>query len=113
MPKLYGIHSVQLKPGVDAQAFERFIAEEAFRTPPSSGLTLRLVKGDRGDREGEYLIIFDYDTVERRNRDFPTPGQPSAVFQQEMQAVSAAWDKLGDFTSTDSFTDYVEVARTT
>ena len=42
---------------------------------------MRLLKGDRGDREGKYYVMLEIESVERRNRLFPgsRPGGPADV----------------------------------
>ena len=60
-----------------------------------SGMTMRLLKGDRGDREGKYLVMFEFDSVERRNQLFPEAGpaarQGSAEFMEWMGAQVRPW----------------------
>ena len=60
-----------------------------------SGMTMRLLKGDRGDREGKYLVMFEFDSVERRNQLFPEAGpaarQGSEEFMEWIRGQARPW----------------------
>jgi hypothetical protein len=34
MPKVFGIHEIELHPGVEGEDFERFVVEEALHAQP-------------------------------------------------------------------------------
>ncbi len=62
------IEGVLLRPGVSEADFERFAIEEYYlmtRLPGEEGF---LLKGDRGDREGGYLLLIAYENLEIRQR---------------------------------------------
>jgi predicted ester cyclase len=65
MAKVYSLHSIALKAGASGSDFEHFFRKEVEPVPGPSGLTMRLLKGDRGDREGKYLLMFEFESVER------------------------------------------------
>lgn len=109
MPKGVSVHEMQLEPTVDRAAFERHIVEEFAPALREIGGTARLLKGLRGDREGKYLLLMEYDDVGAFERYWPDQ-KPSAEFEQWRKAHAAMMDKL--FTAYYSralFTDYSEV----
>jgi hypothetical protein len=48
MPKVYGLHEIELQLGVEPDEFERVFAEEIAPSPPLPGWKTHLLKGDRG-----------------------------------------------------------------
>ena len=115
MSKVYSFHMISLKAGASAQDFEQYFLKDLKSWPMLSGMAMRLLKGDRGDREGKYLVMFEFESVERRNQLFPEAGpaarQTSDEFMQWMSAAGptlAKWDEYA--TPIDMiYTDYREV----
>jgi hypothetical protein len=115
MPRVFGIHEIELRPGVKGEDFERFVVEEALPAQPLPGVQTHVLKGDRGDREGKYLVMFEFESVEHRDRLFPTPGQMSEEAQRLLEQGRAMWDKwdtlaAGPSATSDS-TDYVKLGQ--
>ena len=81
MAKAYGVHDVQLKSGVSAEQLERFLREE-WRPADIPGVRQSWLKGDRGDRAGTYLRVFEFESKETRDRYFPTLMERSAEFER-------------------------------
>ena len=48
MAKLFGMHTIELHPGVKPEDFERFVVEEVNPGPHLPGVVSHLLKGDRG-----------------------------------------------------------------
>jgi hypothetical protein len=48
MPKVFGLHEMELQPGVEPEEYERFFAEEMIPTLTLPGWKIHLLKGDRG-----------------------------------------------------------------
>jgi hypothetical protein len=115
MAKVYSLHMIALKAGASGQEFERFFSENIGSLPGPSGLTMRLLKGDRGDREGKYLIMFEVESVERRNQLFPEAGpaarQMSPEVMQWMGAAGPTLARWNEYTTPFDtiYTDYREV----
>ena len=115
MAKVYSFHMIALKTGVKAADFERFFHEEIATGLSPAGLTERLLKGDRGDREGKYLMMFEFDSVERRDQLFPEAGPGARTMSDEViqwiRGAGPALAKWGEFaTPFDTiYTDYREV----
>ena len=112
MAKVFGLHRVRLRRGINAEEFEKFVTEEVFPLP-WSGLSVHLLKGDRGDREGKYLWVYEFESIEAREEVFPE-GQLSEEFQQFFESHAAVWEKCNTFAHPlpDPFnTDYVVVGE--
>ncbi len=116
MAKVFGMHTITLRPDVKEADFERYIIEEYLpSTPRFSGWKPRLLKGDRGEHAGQYILLFEIDGVEARDRYFPAEGQMSeeaqAITRGYTSEVQAVFNKLNTFTASenDIHTDYVEV----
>lgn len=111
MSKVFGMHMIALKPGVKAEDFEKFVTEELSTLPSLEGVKTYLLKGDRGDREGKYLFMDEFESVEVRDRYFPSPGEMSKEAQQfygapALVAMMEKWASLA--TPVDViYTDYV------
>jgi hypothetical protein len=118
MAKVFGVHEIELRPGVTAEEFERFLAQEyaPAEAPPPAGLKVYHLKGDRGERAGKYLVLIEIDSVETRDHYFPAPGELSAAAQQyfdqrseSQQALDAKMDTLVTPVG-EIYTDYVVIA---
>ena len=120
MARVIAIREVMLKPGVSEQDFERFVAEEFYpvwrQLPPE--FQVSVLKGDRGDRVGGYIIVDEFESVETRNRLFPGPGKAMSEEVQRWletygEAHRAVVEKWGSYATTTYgvYTDYVEVGR--
>jgi hypothetical protein len=118
MAKVFGLHAIELKPGVDEQAFETFFTEEIaplYQRVP--GQMCYLLKGDEGEREGRYLVMIEIESPERRNQLYPRKGDTwglSEELEQHRPETQATWDKLGEFVveyPDPHNTDYVVVGK--
>jgi hypothetical protein len=117
MAKVLGMHTVELKPGVSEQEFEEFIKTDVlpvYRKVP--GQTVHLLKGDRGERGGKYLVLIELESVERRDHIYPPAGDDWGVaedVQQLVGNVDPIWEKFSTFVEgfpDPAFTDYVMVS---
>jgi len=72
MGKVYGLHTLQLNPGVTGEGFERFAASNIKQWPTIPGWRFALLKGDRGDEVGQYLALVELDSIKARDRVAPT-----------------------------------------
>jgi hypothetical protein len=113
MAKVLGMHMIDLRPGVRGEELERFFREKVAPFPAFPGWKMSLLKGDRGDREGRYLVLIEMESVEARNRFASTSGQPSEEgerFIESQRAMLEEWAKLASPIGTTIYTDYVVVA---
>jgi len=117
MPKVFGLHEMELPPGVEPEEYERFFAEEIAPMPKLTGWKTSLLKGDRGARTGKYLVLHEIESPEARDRYFPRPGEASEEFTRfleqrpEAAAVLEKWQEYGLDSENDITTDYVVVAE--
>ena len=118
MAKLYGMHQLELRPEVSPAAFERFVADELSQLLTREGQRMYVLKGDRGERTGGYLFVFEYASVADRDRDTPASNQDSVELTQWLEAnydqVGRLFARLSSFVLPDwdigyHYTDYVEV----
>jgi hypothetical protein len=70
MARLYGAHTIVLKPEVSGQEFERFVREE-WRPANLPGIRTSILRGDRGERAGAYLMLFEFEDGAVRDRYWP------------------------------------------
>ncbi len=70
---IIAVREITLKPGIDAQEFERFVAEEFTPTFEEHvpGVRSFILKGTRGDRRGGYAFVLVFDSENTRNFYFP------------------------------------------
>jgi hypothetical protein len=88
MGKVYGRHTLQLRPGVTGDDFERFVANNIEQWPTIPGWRIAILKGDRGDQVGQYLTLVEPDSIEARDRVSPTGGmEETEAGQQWLAAV--------------------------
>jgi hypothetical protein len=76
------------------------------------GREARLLKGDRGARDGKYLLIFKVPSPAERDRWVPSPGKLSTEGKQIFATSGPVWEKIKRLTTTfldAEFTDYVVV----
>lgn len=104
MAKVIGVHQLFLKEGVRGGDVEAFFREE-FQPAWAdvSGLKVTLCRGDRGQRKGEYIFIFECESEGVRDRLFPEEGE-SDVMKQKQEIVR----RFSAFGASE-FTDYVEL----
>lgn len=109
MSRVLGLHVVELRPGVTPEQFEHFVIDEylpALAGPLSqlSGIEVHLLRCDRGEQEGQYIFMFEFESVEARDRYFPTPGVPGKAllpFIESLQPVTTKWEALSKRTKND------------
>lgn len=113
MSKVFAIHTIELKPGVKPETFEKFVAEEVSHMPSLKGWTTHIAKGDRGERRGKYIVIHVFDSPETRDMYFPLEGgqgteEVQQLFDtQEMQAVGEQWEQYATSLAKTVYTDYI------
>ena len=118
MPRVLGLHEIELQPGVEPEEYERVFAEEIAPSFTLPGWKTHLFKGERGVRAGKYLVLLEIESQESRDRYFPRPHEESEeftrFFEQHPDAAAAfdKWQGMGPFGSeTDISTDYVAVTE--
>ena len=116
MSKVYGMHMIQPLPGVKAEDFEKYTIEAISRLPKMTGWETYLLKGERGDREGKYLLMTEIESVEARDRSITASGEPVEGPQYDemvaAHAIIAEWATVASpMGPIGIFTDYVVVGK--
>jgi hypothetical protein len=114
MAGVLGVHEIDLGPGADPAEFER-LAAAVVAQPAPAGMKVRVLKGERGARTGQYVVIIEMDSLEVRNHFFPVEHEDSTellAYFEANPAAAGAWRRfIGFEPSTDVDTDYVVVAE--
>jgi len=82
--------------------------------PP--GWSVAYLKGDRAERAGKFAVLFEADSVEVRDRFFPSSGEPSEELHYWRGLRTAAQEALEEKMHTlaaeigEIFTDYTVIA---
>jgi hypothetical protein len=104
-----------LKPGVKAEDFETFVRTELTDVlgKGANGMAMHIFKGDRGERKGKYILIWQFDSVATRDRYFPREGHGSGPpFQEVWQRIKGAMHKFSNYVQErESYTDYVALSK--
>jgi hypothetical protein len=114
MGKMFAIHELELRPDASGAEFERVI-NELLALPQYPGTHTYICKGNRGERDGKYIMLAEIDSIATRDRYWPVHGQMS----DEAQAFDAAQPELGPLMAKigqllvegHPFTDYEVVAE--
>ena len=115
MSRVLGVHEIELVPGTAPEAFEQAAAEVVSSAQPDGWRTL-VLKGDRGPRSGKYLMIFEIDSLELRDRLYPEEGhadrEENERFDHEHPESAAALERLAAMiVDLNIATDYVVLAE--
>jgi hypothetical protein len=97
MAAVVGVTEIELADRVDPQEFERFALQEYLPTVASLGITCHLLRGNRGERDMQYLLIEEFATIEQRNSLFPgseTPSLAVARWVEANQPVVKRWNAM-------------------
>lgn len=118
MAKVFGIHTLELKPGANAKDFEDFVTREILplydKVP---GQTAYLLRGDRGERSGKYAVLIELESAERRDHIYPLTGDGWGVAEEVQELVGdikPLWDRFYTYAEEfpdPHFTDYVQVSN--
>jgi hypothetical protein len=120
MTRVFGLHEIELHPGVKEEDFENFVLNEMSTAPMYPGWSMRLLKGERGERKGKYLLLIDIESLEARDRFAPAPDKGSeetAQFDQEHKdEVEPLFQKWNTFSPTQigqnsNYTDYLVLEK--
>ena len=108
-----GIHTLSLKDTAQIDSFEAFVEKEfipAFMDK-IPGEKILIAKADRGSMKAKYVMLFVFDTLQRRNYYFPEPGKLSEEGKKLMDSLRThpVWDKFNEYVTRDFLADYVVI----
>ena len=109
MATVYGMHEIELRAEVDPEEYEAWFAEEVAGQPLLPGWKAHLLRGDRGRRAGKYLLVFEMDSDEDRDRYFTAENEESeelAQYLAEHPEIAEVWQRARSFEAADVATDY-------
>ena len=97
MAKVFGIHQLELKPDVQAAEFEQFVREELSALPMPSGWSVSIARGNRGAQMGEYVLIFEIESVAARDRISPDEATLTAEAEEWYATAMPHMERLNGF----------------
>jgi hypothetical protein len=111
---LFSIRELELRAGVKPEEFENYVRQELTHalSQAKTGAHFRILKGDRGDRKGGYILIWEFESVAARNEFFPKEGGgASPACQQQWKRIKLAMEKFSAYVKEKhNYTDYVTLA---
>ncbi|MDG2030576.1 MAG: hypothetical protein P8J45_06195 [Phycisphaerales bacterium] len=110
---LYGVHNIELRPGVSEETFEDFVTGAYAKAwqKPIAGIGHAIVKGERGAQVGAYKLVITFTPASLRDEYIPSPTQVSKFFREEVmpQMPSEIDNRLRTMVKDTGFTDYAPV----
>jgi hypothetical protein len=113
MAKAIRIFEFNLNSDVQVDEFERFITDKLTKAPGTPGIRIRFWKCDRdsqGDLIGTYANELEFDSVEVRDRYFPTVSETSEEFNQWWAEHGALWEKFHSMVN-GRYIDYIDYGK--
>ena len=108
MAKVYGIYNIELKEGIEPGQFIDFINQKYAPMAARIGWKGFPAIGDRGERKGKLALIWDFDSIEQRDRMVPVHNQITEealrLMGPDWEANRKIWDSL---VASSTGTDYV------
>ena len=119
MAKVYGIHLISLRLGVDPAEFEEFVVTTLPRLSNFEGWKTRVLKGDRGDRPGQYAVLIEIEDEATRDRFARGDGVETPDFERfvaehpEMVDAMKKWSQYATpyWEGIGIYTDYTVLAE--
>lgn len=116
--RVIGIHNLALHAGVTAEQFEQFIAENYHRIEDYPGWKFRLLKGERGNRLDQYIVMMEIASEQALNQFYPDADIGTAEVgefaraHQDTKQMYEEWKRFASFSgSPQIYTDYLAVAE--
>jgi hypothetical protein len=108
------VREFELKPGIKVEDFEAFARRELSeaQTRGNPGLRMHILRGDRGEHKGRYVLVWEFDSVAARDQCFPKEGAgSSAAFRETWSRIRVMLGKFASYVrEKGSYTDYVLVS---
>jgi len=108
------VREFELKAGIKADDFEAFARRELSEAQTRGNLVLRMhvMRGDRGERKGKYILVWEFDSIAARDQCFPKEGAgSSAAFSEPWSRIRVMLGKFGSYVrEKGDYTDYVLIS---
>ena len=112
MAKLFGVVPLELQPGVTGEDFVKFWLAEYAPLGQRLGWESHVLKADRGERAGQYAVIWEIPSVEARDRITLGKGQLTEEGKQLLEPDFQVLNKkLNTFVTGWPYTDYIELGH--
>ena len=112
MAKIFSVVPLELQPGVTGEDFVKFWLEEYAPLGQRLGWESHVLKADRGERVGQYAVIWEIPSAESRDQIMQGDGQLTEegkrLLEPDFQVLNA---KLDTFINGWPFTDYIELGH--
>jgi hypothetical protein len=114
---VFAVRMATLKPGITAEALEKFVKEELNPACKGDfgGQRFLIMKADRGENKGRYVLLWGFDSTEIRAKYYPVEGATPPAEAQKAEAdvlkpVNDVLNKLDTFiTIASEYTDFLPV----
>jgi len=108
------VREFELKPGIKADDFEAFARRgiSEAETRGNLGPQMHVLRGERGERKGKYVLVWEFDSIAARDQCFPKEGAGSSVgFRETWSRIRVMLGKFGSYVRVKGdYTDYVLVS---
>lgn len=119
---VFSLHYVAIdhEAGVTPEQFEQFVRHKGVHIPCYPGWRWTLLRGLRGERAGQFLMLFEIDSAEQRDRYVGADGNKTELARQfwhdhpEVLDILGEWKRFGTYSELPTlFTDYRLLAENT
>ncbi|MCP3968468.1 MAG: hypothetical protein GY750_18920 [Lentisphaerae bacterium] len=120
--RVFSMHyiGIDIEAGVTNKNFENFVREKGVFIPNYPGWKWVLLKGLRGERANQYLMLYEIESIEALNRYIDSNGMKTNEANKfldnnlEAHLIIEEWKKYASFASIPTiYTDYVLLAENT
>ena len=112
MAKIFSFVPLELQPGVKGEDFVKFWLEEYAPLGQRLGWESHVLKGYRGERVGQYAVIWEMPSVESRDRivqdDEQLTEEGQRLLEPDFQVLN---QKLDTFVTGWPYADYIELSH--
>ncbi len=118
LARVIGIHNLALRPDIRANTFESFIAENHHRIEDYPDWKFRLLKGERGNRLDQYVVLMEIAGLEALHAFYPDADIATAELLHSPRPIrtrsrctrnGSSWLRFSG--SPQIYTDYLSVAE--
>ncbi len=97
--------AIDTEAGVTPEQFESFVRQKGVQIPSYPGWSWTLLRGLRGERAGQYLMLFEIDSSAERDRYVAADGNKTELARQFWREHPEALDILGEWKRYGTFSE--------